>query len=74
MKDSLTKLGALSPSRRAALLCAIALQIGLLVAAELDIQRRPAGAIRGGKARWRVVSLINFVGPLSYFRWGRRAA
>jgi hypothetical protein len=48
------------------------LQFALLIAAEADVQRRPAGEINGPKRRWRLLCLINFIGPLSYFRWGRR--
>jgi hypothetical protein len=48
------------------------LQLGLLVAAELDIQRRPDASVNGPKVAWRLACLVNFVGPLSYFRWGRR--
>ena len=47
-------------------------QLGLLIAAERDIQRRPAALIRGPKTRWRLLCLINFLGPLSYFTFGRR--
>jgi hypothetical protein len=49
-----------------------AVQLALLIAAQLDIQRRPPDQIRGPKLRWRLVCFINFIGPLSYFRWGRR--
>jgi hypothetical protein len=49
-----------------------AVQLGLLIAAERDIQRRPAPLVRGSKTRWRLVCLINFLGPLSYFTFGRR--
>jgi len=44
----------------------------LSVVAEWDIQRRPAAEVRGRKAFWRLACLTNTVGPLSYFRWGRR--
>lgn len=47
-------------------------QLGLLVAALLDIYRRPREEIRGSKVLWALVSLINFVGPISYFIFGRR--
>jgi hypothetical protein len=47
-------------------------QLGLLIAAERDIQRRPAALIRGSRTRWRLLCLINFVGPLAYFMFGRR--
>lgn len=49
-----------------------AVEVVLLVAAEADIQRRPADQVAGRKLWWRAISLINIVGPLSYFRWGRR--
>jgi hypothetical protein len=49
-----------------------AVQLTLLAAAEIDIQRRPASQINGPKNRWRLLCLINFVGPLSYFGWGRQ--
>lgn len=49
-----------------------AVQVSLLIAAQVDIQRRPAEQINGPKTRWRLVCLINIIGPLSYFRWGRR--
>jgi hypothetical protein len=45
--------------------------VGLVAAAEVDIQRRPAGQIRGNKLLWRLVCL-NALGSGSYFRWGRR--
>jgi hypothetical protein len=48
-----------------------AIQIALLIAAQVDIQRRSAREINGSKTVWRLVCLINFIGPLSYYRWGR---
>jgi hypothetical protein len=48
-----------------------AIQVGLYLAAYVDIWRRPAAQIRGSKGKWRVVCLLNTIGPLSYFRWGR---
>ena len=38
-----------------------------------DIRRRPAAEIRGNKWIWTGVSFINFVGPISYFLFGRKA-
>lgn len=48
-----------------------AVELGLLAAAQTDIARRPAEQIRGSKLRWRLLSFINLVGPLIYFRRGR---
>jgi len=47
-------------------------RLGLLVAALVDIYRRPATQIRGRKRLWVAVSFVNFVGPISYFLFGRR--
>lgn len=62
------------PLARAGTLVAAAVQLSLLVAAQRDISRRPAEQIRGSKALWRMVTLINFVGPTSYFAFGRRTS
>ncbi|HEY5785536.1 MAG TPA: PLD nuclease N-terminal domain-containing protein [Microlunatus sp.] len=47
-------------------------QLGLLVAAQIDLTRRTDEQVNGPKAVWRAVALINFVGPLAYFAVGRR--
>lgn len=47
-------------------------QIALLAAALVDIYRRPREEIRGNKLLWTLASFINFVGPISYFFFGRR--
>jgi hypothetical protein len=47
-------------------------QLGLLVAALVDIYRRPAPEIRGRARLWAAVAFVNFVGPISYFLFGRR--
>jgi len=49
---------------------AAVVQFSLLIAAQRDISRRPAEEIRGSKAFWRLATLINFVGPGSYFTLG----
>ena len=53
-------------------LAAIKIQIGLLTLALWDIQRRPKDEIRGYKWVWRAVVFINFIGPISYFLFGRK--
>ncbi len=62
-----------SPAQRLWVLALIAVSLGLVAAAERDIQRRPADQVRGSKLLWRLVCL-NAVGSVSYFRWGRRDA
>ena len=63
-----------TPRQRAGILLLAAIEFGLKVAAARDIQRRPADQVHGSKLFWRLSLLVNTVGPLSYFRWGRRAA
>jgi hypothetical protein len=62
----------LSTPRRAGVAGAGVVQLALLVAALLDLRRRPADQIKGSKAVWVGVSFVNFVGPLAYFAFGRR--
>jgi len=63
----------LSPLARFGTLAAAAIQLTLLVAAQRDISHRPAEQIRGSKALWRAATLVNFVGPGSYFAFGRKS-
>jgi Phospholipase_D-nuclease N-terminal len=44
----------------------------LAAAALLDLRRRPSEQVRGSKRLWAVATLVNFVGPLAYFAFGRR--
>ncbi|WP_427004617.1 PLDc N-terminal domain-containing protein [Pseudarthrobacter sp. H2] len=62
----------LSPMARFGTVAAAIVQLSLLIAAQRDISRRPAEQIRGSKAVWRAVTLINFIGPGSYFAFGRK--
>jgi hypothetical protein len=62
----------LSAGQKAAILLTGTIQVGLLLAALTDIYRRPAGEIRGSKALWAATSFVNFIGPVSYFLFGRR--
>lgn len=73
MRKSIRDFKSLSPMRQAAIVGMTAFNLWLLVTAQLDIHRTPADQVRGSKALWRVLCLINTFGPLAYFRWGRRA-
>ena len=73
MRKAIQRFKALSPVRQAAIVGITAWNLWLIVAAQLDISRTPADQMRGSKALWRVLCLTNTVGPLAYFRWGRRA-
>jgi Phospholipase_D-nuclease N-terminal len=33
---------------------------------------RPSEQVRGSKKLWAMAALVNFVGPLAYFAFGRR--
>ncbi|MEZ0396543.1 MAG: PLD nuclease N-terminal domain-containing protein [Anaerolineales bacterium] len=53
------------------LLPILILQLGLMVAALLDLLRR--GQTRGPKWLWLlVIVLVNFIGPILYFVLGRK--
>lgn len=62
----------LSPPQRATIVGAGLVQVGLTIAALRDLRRRPAEQIKGPKPLWVAASFVNFVGPLSYFAFGRR--
>jgi hypothetical protein len=52
---------------------AASVQVAMAVTAWTDLARRPATEVNGSKGWWAAIIGVNFVGPLSYFRWGRRA-
>jgi hypothetical protein len=62
----------LDDRQKALVLTAVSVQISLLLTALADIYRRPAEEIRGSKRVWAAVSFVNFVGPASYFLFGRK--
>jgi hypothetical protein len=62
----------LSEGQRRLLIAAATAEATLKIVALIDIQRRPAGQIRGPKALWRAAMVVNLLGPLSYFTIGRK--
>lgn len=62
----------LSTGQRRGVVISGVVQVALLVAALVDIRRRPQEEIRGNKRVWALVSFVNFVGPIAYFAFGRR--
>ena len=48
------------------------MQNGLLVATLVDLRRRPANRIRGDKRLWTAAAFVSWIGPLSYFSYGRK--
>ena len=62
----------MSPASRTGTVVVGLAQIALMLAAQRDISRRPAELINGPKAAWRMAALINFIGPMGYFVFGRK--
>lgn len=62
----------LSERQKTMVLVAGSVQVSLLLTALVDIYRRPGEGIRGSKALWTLASFVNFVGPISYFLFGRK--
>ena len=62
----------LSTQRQTGMLVAAAVHLALAATAWTDLARRPAALVRGPKALWAVLIAVNFIGPLSYFVFGRR--
>lgn len=62
----------LTPARQRLIITAGTIQVALAVIAWIDLLRRPAAQVRGRKRLWAVAIAVNTLGPLSYFRWGRR--
>lgn len=58
--------------QKAALIPAALVQIGLFVAAWMDLNRRRAEQVNGSKKAWRAALFLNTIGPLAYFRKGRK--
>jgi Phospholipase_D-nuclease N-terminal len=72
MRRSKKRWSDLSQQQRHAVVATSGVQLGLLVAALVDLWRRPSDQLRGSNAMWAVLSFVNFVGPLAYFAFGRR--
>lgn len=72
MEMSKRRWSELGGGEKGAVVAAGAVQIALLAAALVDIHRRPEDGVRGRKVFWVVASFVNFVGPVSYFLFGRR--
>jgi phospholipase D-like protein len=49
-----------------------AVQMTLAVTAWTDLARRRPDQVNGRRAVWAAVIAVNWVGPLAWFRWGRR--
>ena len=62
----------LTDRQRTVVLTLASIQVSLAATAWADLATRPADQVNGRKGMWAAIIAVNFVGPLSYFRWGRR--
>lgn len=61
-----------SPRSRRLIVATSVVEVVLLVAALVDLKRRPAEEVRGSKRMWSGLVFVNIVGPIAYFALGRR--
>ena len=61
----------LSPQERAGSIVTGLIQFTLAIIAWRDLAKRPEKYVRGPKPLWAVAIAVNFVGPISYFLFGR---
>ncbi|HEY5860996.1 MAG TPA: PLD nuclease N-terminal domain-containing protein [Actinomycetota bacterium] len=61
----------LSSRRQTGMIIGGVIQLALAATAWTDLARRPADKVNGPKWLWAVLIAVNFVGPLSYFVFGR---
>ena len=62
----------LTDRQRTVVLTLASIQVSLAATAWADLATRPVDQVNGRKGMWAAIIAVNFVGPLSYFRWGRR--
>ncbi|WP_437583214.1 hypothetical protein ACSAGD_13125 [Paramicrobacterium sp. CJ85] len=62
----------LSGGQKTFLVVLVAIQLALTGAAHADIAKRDERELTASKRAWRLISLIDFAGPLTYFLAGRR--
>jgi hypothetical protein len=62
----------LSPRQQTAVLVAAAVQLSLAATAWADLATRTPAEVNGSRTTWAAVSAVDVVGPLAWFRSGRR--
>jgi hypothetical protein len=62
----------LSPRQQTLVLVAGSIQLALAATAWTDLATRTADEVNGRKSLWALLIAVNWVGPLAWFRWGRR--
>ena len=63
----------LSGAQRTRIVVQAAIQFALAAMALWDISHRPANRIKGSKRLWALAALVQPVGPIAYFLFGRRS-
>jgi Phospholipase_D-nuclease N-terminal len=63
-----------SRGQRAAIIVGSAIEAVLTSVALADLARRPRGQVRGAKALWALVCVVQPAGPVAYLAFGRRSA
>ena len=58
--------------QKTAVAASAVVQLGLAAAAWTDLARRAPGEVRGPKWRWAALIVVNYAGPVAYFRLGIR--
>lgn len=63
----------LTPTQQTWVLALASVQLSLAATAWADLATRPATEVNGRKGTWAAFIAVSFVGPLSWFRWGRQS-
>ena len=61
-----------SPAQKTRAVIGAVIQLALAAAAWTDLAKRPADEVNGPKPMWAGIILVNVIGPLAYFVFGRR--
>lgn len=64
----------LSVPKKVLVMALVATQVSLAVSAWTDLAERPAELVNGSKQKWAAIIAVNFLGPILYYRRGRRQA
>jgi hypothetical protein len=64
----------LTDRQKTAVLVAASVQISLAATAWIDLMRRDPELVRGPKGAWGAAIAVNFIGPITYFAFGRISA
>lgn len=71
-RRSMRKWRRMDTAERATIVAGAVIHVTLMTLAQVDLGRRPEEQIRGPRWLWRLIVLVNLVGPVAYFAFGRR--